>query len=87
MHLHHHTHGGEKPAMVLMIAPPTPLHLKDAFDHALHRLYWIASLLVEACVLLRLEHLDQTLPLRAFVLTFAGRRESADGPLSLPLEK
>jgi hypothetical protein len=54
MPLHHNTHGGEKPAIVLMTAHPTPLQLEDGFDQALHRLYCLASLLVEALVLLLL---------------------------------
>jgi hypothetical protein len=75
MHLHHNTRGGEKPAIVLITAHPTPLQLEDVFNQALHRFYCIASLLVETLVLLLLEHLDHTLPFRAFVLTFSGRRQ------------
>jgi hypothetical protein len=36
---------------------------------------------------LLLQHLDHTLPFRAVVLALSGRRQSADVPLSLPLEK
>jgi hypothetical protein len=87
MHLHHNTHGSEKPAIVRITTHPTPLSLADVFDQTLHRLYCIASLLVEALVLLLLQHLDHTLPVRAFVLAFSGRRQSEDVPRSLPLEK
>jgi hypothetical protein len=85
MHLHHNTHGSEKPAIVLMTAHPTPLQLENVFDQALHRLYGIASLLVEVLVLLLLEYLDHALPFRTFVLTFSRRRQQEDVPWSLKL--
>jgi hypothetical protein len=75
MHLNHHTHGSDKPAIVRLTTQPTHLSREDVFDHTLHRLYCIASLLVEARVLVLLQHLDPTRPLRAFVLAFSGSRQ------------
>jgi hypothetical protein len=87
MPLHHHTHGGDKPASVLITAPPPPLQLEDVLNPALQRFYGIASWLVETLGLLLLEHLAHTLPFRAFVLPFSGRRQSEAGPLSRQLEQ
>jgi hypothetical protein len=87
MHLHGDSHGRKEPPVVPMTTHPTPFQREDVFDHALHRLHRLASLLAQSAVFRLIQDFDHRLTLCSMVTIGSRRGQQGHPALSLKLGK